>query len=185
MAFVNNPIAPRLSGSTFWDDAVPGVENWLSYLLKGSNQSAVNKITGITDPAFVERVQASILRRFDMKVIYWLCMENSRGKVVFRSVDFPHRDFFLSEHRYLSLDYLPVKSVSVLLSKYSQGRRLEGRVRLPFHQERLRNGRFKVVVKMTEPSCRAKGLSLLRSVTLALRAGESIEQKVSSGFTEA
>lgn len=184
MAFVNNPIAPRLSSSFVGDENFFGVENWLQQLLKGTNQSAVNVVTP-TDPLVVERVKTTLLRRFDMKVIFLLCMENSKGRVVFRSAEFPHREFFRSEFRYLSLDYLPVKSVSVLVSKYLQGRRLEGRVRLPFHQSRLRNGRFEVVVKMTEPSCRSKALSLLASVTRGLKLRESVEQKVSSGFTEA
>ncbi|DAD51935.1 hypothetical protein QIL89_gp4 [ssRNA phage Esthiorhiza.4_1] len=184
MAFVNNPIAPRLSGSTFWDDSVPGVENWLTYLLSGSNQKKVNTVNP-TDPLLVERVKTTLLRRFNMKVFYWLLMENSKRRLVYRSADFPHRDFFMSEHRYISLDYLPVKSVSVFVSKYSEGRRLEGMIRLPFHQDRLSNGRFEVIVKMTEPSCRAKGLSLLRSVTQRLSAGESVERKIRGGFTEA
>jgi len=184
VAFVNNPIAPRLSGSTFWDDSVPGVENWLSYLLAGSNQQKINTINN-TDPLLVERVKTTLLRRFDMKVIYWLFMENSKRRVVYQSADFPQGEFFRSEHRYISKDFLPVKHVGVFLSKYSEGRRLEGQIRLPFHQDRLNNGRFEVIVKMTEPSCRAKGLSLLRSVSQRLVAGKSVEREIRGGFTEA
>lgn len=190
MAFLNNAIAPRLSGQRLLGDvlntSVPaGGVNWLEYLKLNSN-SAFYASTGTVDPFFVERVQTATLRRLSMGKFCSVYLKNVNGKVVFRSPELPFREMKASRFRYLSMDYLRVSAAFLSLCLSQRGVWLEGQIRLPFHQVRLSSGRYRVELEMSDPSCSERLASLLSRVSLSAKDKVAVDQNgLAHGFAEA
>nr|QDH87085.1 MAG: hypothetical protein H3BulkLitter17570_000004 [Leviviridae sp.] len=113
-------------------------------------------------PSAVERVKTSFFLNLSRDTWYWYESANTRGIIFYRSDNMVYpvlKDF---KWKIISRDYQPISRLYLCASVWKKGRRLGGKIRLPFNMV----GKFRpmVLVDGLEPSWAAKRILLLGRV---------------------
>jgi hypothetical protein len=156
-----------INSTNFWDPYTDsyGGESFLSYLTR----------TG-PYPNAVERGKSLTLHYFTNDIWYWYESVNFRGSIFFRSSNLSKDGLKDYRVKIITRDYSQIRHLYLCCSVRKRGRRLEGKIRLPFRLARAI--RPIVVIEGLEPSWAIKRALLLGRVDAQFNRASFVRSEV-------